>query len=158
MEGRLPDIFGEKPAIYKSGIEDELDKVGLESEIYKISTEIEKGSPLIVTVSTAQIARELLQRYTPGAVISDNEFYLNGERTRKWMFEHGMENYPLIGLSGITFNELLEGDIGPERLLYGENGERYFFKEDIWNCLPQFIEAIKNSIETVRNNEYTITQ
>ncbi|MFH0701732.1 MAG: hypothetical protein V2A62_04815 [Candidatus Woesearchaeota archaeon] len=76
-----------------------------QSEVERVIRECE-DNPFVVNVHTAQLARTYLERITPGAIICDSSFPLNGKAVVGWLKEHGLPSYPLIGLSAKYFFDL----------------------------------------------------
>ena len=109
------------------------------SKIKKLSAYVD--SPSIISIVSAQIAREFLGRYLPAAIISDTSFPLNGKKVVEWLQSHGHENYPLIGLSLTSFDDL---DVNMKRF-FGTKNARYFNKGDSY--AEDFLGQVVYNIE-----------
>ncbi len=114
--------FG-KIGVYKSGIVDQVSDLEAIAELEKIIASLGSG-PMLVNVQTAQIARSVLERYVPGAIISDTGFPLNGAKVVQWLQSHGFDSYPLIGYSATPVARLYP-DI---RDFFVSTNARYFEK------------------------------
>jgi hypothetical protein len=123
----IRNLYNESPLKFvESPIEEEVPDQQLMEEIVRL--EREAGDALsLVSVITAQVAREFLSRNLPAAIISDTSFPLNGKKVVEWLESHGYPNYPLIGLSG-TPVDILEPEL---RRFFITGNARYFSKGEV---------------------------
>lgn len=88
-----------------STISKDVPELELTTEIARL--EAEAGGDLsLVSIVTAQVARSFLERNLPAAIISDTIFPLNGRKIVGWLRDHGYPDYPLIGLSATSIEDL----------------------------------------------------
>ena len=105
------------------GGETELDVKELELVIDTVHEPIKQG-PVLISVDNGQLARAVMNEYIPGVMISDTGFPMNGALVVEWLIKHNLGSYPLIGLSGTSWNDL------PEIMKkhFGMRNARYFEK------------------------------
>jgi len=105
MDQRIKAAYGENPKKIFSEVMQGISDDNANRRIEEIIAEAgDEGA--FVNVRTAQMGRVYLERAVPGAIICDSAFPLNGSVTIKWLQEHGMAGYPLVGLSSKTFDSL----------------------------------------------------
>jgi len=143
--------YGGQPKYVESTVTSELGSDDLEAEIARITEDMGEG-PTLVSVSCAQVARELLARYLPGAIISDTSFPLNGKKVVEWIQQHGFHDYALIGLSGTPFKEI-------DPLLkewFAKGNARYFEKATYSTDKSEFVsQIVRNREDNIRNYSRT---
>jgi hypothetical protein len=119
----MRQAYGSQLKIRQSNITDAVDDAVAAANIEALVAEA-GNKPTIINVQTAQTARAYLGKYVPGAVICDSSFPLNGAAVVGWLQQHGLPDYPLIGLSGKDFGQL-EPQV--QKFFY-ETSARYFCK------------------------------
>lgn len=146
---KIKFVYGDNLYYIDSTFEDALPQDNLEAEIKRISSEIVKDNPTLVSITTAQIAREFLGVYLPGVIISDTSFPLNGKRVVEWICEHGFNDYALIGLSGTNID-----DVGPELKNWFAQGNARYFMKTKFSMDPSvrsdfFSQIIRNRLDNI---------
>ena len=141
----LVEAFGGELTYVGSDICEELSDDDLEAEIVRIETEAGDG-PAWVNVVTGQIARAILGRWLPGAVISDTGFPLNGQKVVEWLMDHDLSSYPVIGLSATRV-----GRLEPCIIKYFVTGNaRYFEKQTFADNIDEVARQI------IYNRDYVL--
>ncbi len=117
--------YGSDIAIISSDIMGQVSDDDAVSEIERLVKEA-GDKPVFIGVKTAQMARTYLERYLPGAIISDSNFPLNGVEVIKWLQKHGLPDYPLLGFSAHQF----EGLPKETQQFFSQTSARYICKQD----------------------------
>ena len=142
----IKSAYGSSPKRITSLVTAELPSSQLEAEINRLSGEID-GNPSLVSVITAQVAREFLGMILHGVIISDTSFPLNGKKVVEWIQHHGFNDYALIGLSGTDF-DVLDSEL---KKWFGTTNSRYFDKLVVFEHEEEFVQQIiRNRQDNIR--------
>jgi hypothetical protein len=136
----LIEALGSNPKLVSPIIINGCSQENAQSEIERMIQEAGE-SAAVVNMATAQTARTYLEQYIPGGIICDSVFPLNGSVTIKWLQEHGLKDYPLIGFSCTSFEKLPTDT----KQFFISTPARYFNKFDLED-LPEGFNLILDSL------------
>ncbi|MFA6887907.1 MAG: hypothetical protein WC254_00240 [Candidatus Woesearchaeota archaeon] len=148
----LIKAYGKPLKLVHCPIDREISDSLASSTIDQLVGQVEED-PSFLNVVTAQMGRKYLERYLPGAIICDSNFPLNGTKVIRWLQNHGLSEYPLIGLSADTIEQLQKTRPDAARFFITTNA-RYLDKggKDVISNLVAALTFSRYYVERVYSN------